>query len=156
MDLTDLGVYNVHFVMQMFGNDYATVSSSMDLTDEGVDRTTAITLTYPDGRMAQMLTTMATMRYTDVLIIGDKGMFRIEGSNHIDVMRLYDQDNQLVETYQRPADNGGFDFQLREAINLIEQGKIESDIVSLEDSLVVMRLMDTVRAQHGFKYPEEK
>src|SRR5699024_12790716 len=26
--LLDLGVYNVHFVMQMFGNDYATVSSS--------------------------------------------------------------------------------------------------------------------------------
>lgn len=154
--LLDLGVYNVHFVMQMFGNDYATISSSMDLTEEGVDRTTAITLTYPDGRMAQMLTTMATMRYTDVLIVGDKGMFRIDGSNHIDVMRLYDQENQLVETYQRPADNGGFDFQLREAIKLIEEGKIESDIVSLEDSMVVMRIMDTVRAQHGFKYPEEK
>lgn len=153
--LLDLGVYPIHFTLQMFGNDYQTMTSSMELTDLGVDRTTAITLTYEDGRMAQLLTSMSVMRYTDVIIVGDKGMFRIDGSNHIDVMRQYDASNQLVETFLRPEDVGGFDFQLREAIDLIEQGKVESSIVTHEDSLAVMRLMDAVRYEHGFKYPEE-
>lgn len=153
--LLDLGIYPVHFALQMFGNDYETVSSEMVLTDQGVDRHTMITLKYPDGKMAQLLSSMSTGSYAEATILGDNGLVKINGSNHIDEMTFYSKTMEVIERYQRPADAGGFDFELREAIGLIENGKIESTIVTHEDSLAAMRLLDTVRAQNHFIYPEE-
>ncbi|HFI0463859.1 TPA: Gfo/Idh/MocA family protein [Streptococcus suis] len=153
--LLDLGVYPIHFTLSLLGNDYDKVHSLITKTDQGVDLHTSILLSYPNGAQALIHSSMADGPYSHALVLGDKGRFEIDGTNHIETIRVYDLDNQLIGEYKRPNDFGGFEYQLEEAIRLIREGKVESTIVTHEDSLAVMRLCDTVRYDNQFYYPEE-
>jgi hypothetical protein len=55
-----------------------------------------------------------------------------------------------------PYEGGtGFQFEAMHVADCLRAGKTESDIVSLDDSLCVMHILDTLRAQIGLKYPME-
>jgi hypothetical protein len=53
-----------------------------------------------------------------------------------------------------PAGNG-YEFEAVEAMNCLRAGKLESDVMPLNETLAVMKTMDAVRAQWGLKYPME-
>jgi hypothetical protein len=40
-------------------------------------------------------------------------------------------------------------------MDCLREGKLESDIMPLDESLQIMRTMDAIRAQWGLKYPME-
>jgi predicted dehydrogenase len=54
-----------------------------------------------------------------------------------------------------PFPGYGYQFQLLEVSQCLRQGKTESSIMPLADSLSVMRTMDQLRAQWGLRYPGE-
>ena len=153
--LLDLGVYPIHFSLSILGNNYDSIQSKIIFSPTGVDRHTSITLTYPTGQMAQIFTSMGTGIHNDVTIMGTNGIIRLNSSNHIDQYRIYDAHNNLLNSYDRPFDEGGFEFELIETLNCIEQNLIESPIVTHQDSLAAMRVMDQVRYQNDFYYPGE-
>ena len=49
----------------------------------------------------------------------------------------------------------GYEFEAMEVMNCIRAGKLESDVIPLEESLSIMRTLDEVRAQWGHKFPSE-
>lgn len=154
--LLDLGVYPIHFVFSMLGNNYQKMDSQLTKNYLGVDLQTSIILTYPDGAQAYIHCSMSSGPYSHTCILGEKGRFEINGSNHIDQMIHYDNSNQVIKTYQRQDDLGGFEYELAATIELIGAGKVQSNRVTFEDSLAVMQLCDRVRYQHHFYYPEEQ
>ena len=50
----------------------------------------------------------------------------------------------------------GYEYEIREVMSRIEKGEKESEIIPLDESLEVIRTMDELRAQWGFKFPSEK
>jgi hypothetical protein len=46
-------------------------------------------------------------------------------------------------------------YEIAEFINLIEQGKKESDINSLDNSLATIEIIDEIRRQLGVHYPAD-
>ena len=46
-------------------------------------------------------------------------------------------------------------MKLRKLGNCLRAGKLESDILPLDESLGIMRTLDRIRAPWGFKYPTE-
>ncbi|MBF6625659.1 Gfo/Idh/MocA family oxidoreductase [Aerococcaceae bacterium zg-BR9] len=152
--LLDLGVYPVHYALSLFGNDYQSIQSTMTKTELGVDRHTAITLQYPDGKIAQLMCSMNAFEQSSK-ILGTNGRIETTGIHHIEEIRVYDKDNHCTQVLTRPDDIGGFEFELAETIKMIEEQNIESNIVTHEDSLAVMNVLDTVRQQHHFVYPDE-
>jgi predicted dehydrogenase len=53
-----------------------------------------------------------------------------------------------------PIPGKGMFWQADETARCIRDGKKESDILPVSETLLVMRIMDRVREQNGFKYPE--
>ncbi|MFK8242862.1 MULTISPECIES: Gfo/Idh/MocA family oxidoreductase [unclassified Facklamia] len=153
--LLDLGVYPVHYALSLFGNDYQSIQSTMMKTELGVDRHTAITLQYADGKIAQLMCSMNAFEQSSK-IYGTNGRIETTGIHHIEEIRVYDKENNCTQVIKRPNDIGGFEFELAETIKMIEEHKIESDIVTHADSLAVMQVLDTVRQQNDFIYPNEK
>ena len=49
----------------------------------------------------------------------------------------------------------GFEYELREAQDCVRAGKLHSDVITPEQTIAVMALMDTVRAQSGLRFPFE-
>ena len=50
--------------------------------------------------------------------------------------------------------SNGFENQVIEVINCLREGKLESDVMPLDESLSIMKTMDTIRFQWGLRYPE--
>ena len=59
--LLDLGVYALNFVSMVFGTDIERVTSTCVKTDTGVDAQNSITLTFKDGKIAVLHSSMLSM-----------------------------------------------------------------------------------------------
>jgi len=44
-------------------------------------------------------------------------------------------------------------WEADECARCVRDGKLESDVIPLDESLLIMQVMDAVREQNGFKYP---
>lgn len=53
------------------------------------------------------------------------------------------------------GDRGGLIYEANEARKCIRAGKIESELISHNDSLTIARIEDEIRKQIGVKYPED-
>jgi dihydrodiol dehydrogenase / D-xylose 1-dehydrogenase (NADP) len=54
-----------------------------------------------------------------------------------------------------PYTANGYNYEAAEVANCVRAGKLESDIMPLDESLSIMQTMDAIRAQWGMKYPME-
>jgi predicted dehydrogenase len=54
-----------------------------------------------------------------------------------------------------PFAGNGYQFEVMEVNRCLRDKRTESDIMSLDDSLEVLRLMDALRSQWGLVYPQE-
>ena len=50
--LLDVGVYTMTFASIAFGDDISSIDTSVIMTDTGVDAQSSVTLSYPDGKMS--------------------------------------------------------------------------------------------------------
>ena len=53
-------------------------------------------------------------------------------------------------------DKSPYYYEIKEFIDLIEQGKQESSVNSWDNSLATMEIMDEVRRQLGVRYPADE
>ncbi len=60
-----------------------------------------------------------------------------------------------VRTSVFPFSGNGYNYEAAEVNRCIKAGKLESDIMSLEDSLKVLKVLDQIRAKWGLRYPVE-
>jgi len=44
----------------------------------------------------------------------------------------------------------GYEYEAMEVMNCIREGKIESEIMPLDETLAIMETMDTMRVEWGF------
>jgi predicted dehydrogenase len=154
--LLDVGVYGLNFALMHFGNEIDRIESSVQLTETGVDGMETITILYRDGRMAVLTHGIYSRSDRQGIIYGDKGYMIVENINNPQSIRVYDSDDRLIESHQIPNQISGYEYEFREAIRCIEAGKLQSDWMSLEDSIELMKIMDGPRKQWGVQYPKEK
>ena len=50
----------------------------------------------------------------------------------------------------------GYEYEAIEVMDCIRAGKLESDVIPLDETLSIMQTLDTVRAQWGHKFPCEQ
>lgn len=62
---------------------------------------------------------------------------------------------ELAEMFEDDRASVGYAFEAEEVGRCLQAGLIESPVMTLDESLAIMKLLDTVRAQWGLKYPGE-
>ena len=50
----------------------------------------------------------------------------------------------------------GYTHEAEEAMRSLQQGRLESELVPLEGTLVTMRILDRIRKEIGLVYPADK
>ncbi len=50
----------------------------------------------------------------------------------------------------------GYEYEASAVMDCIAAGQTECRVMPLDETLAIMRTLDTVRAQWGFKYPFER
>ncbi len=151
--LLDLGVYALNFARMYFGTDIVRTVTNCHLGPEGMDMMESISLSYADGKMANLQAGCLTLNDRQGIISGTDGYIRVDNINcpeRIDVYRNY----ELVQTILRPEDMvNGYEYQVMECRRCIEAGLTESPMMPHEETLSIMRQMDALRQEWGVKYP---
>ena len=154
--LLDVGVYGLNFALMHFEDDIERIESSVQLTSAGVDAMETITIFYWDGRMAVLTHSIYCRSDRKGIIHGDKGYIVVENINNPQSVSVYDADDNLLEYYEVPKQISGYEYEFREAVRCIREGKTEADSMPLERTILVMEIMDSLRKNWGVIYPQER
>lgn len=154
--LLDVGVYGLNFALMHFGEDIERIESSVKFTDTGVDGMETITLFYKDNRMVNLTHGLYSRSDRKGIIYGDKGYIVVENINNPNAIKVYDTDDKLIKEVEIPSQISGYEYEILECKKCLEEGRIESYSMPLEQSIKMLEVADKVREIWGLKYPFEK
>jgi predicted dehydrogenase len=153
--LLDAGVYPLSLVSMAFGGKKPeTLTSLMHRGETGVDEAVSALLSYGGPRIASVSAAISTAAVNDGWIYGTQGRIHLPDF-------VFSHSASLIlpgkYTYRYEGDfvSNGYNYEVEEAMRCIRAGKLESETMSLSESLVIMQTMDRIRAQNGFVYPGE-
>lgn len=152
--LLDIGVYNIGFACMMLGYNPKEVFSTAVMGGAGTDELSGIILRYENGAIAQLTTAIQTEIPVLGCVYGTKGRIIIpefKNPKRIEVILQNGPGFTKEQTYQ----STGFEYEIREAEHCVARGKTQSDIMTAEQSIAVMRIMDRVRSIWGMKFSFE-
>jgi len=154
--LLDAGIYPLSLISMVFnGKRPADIKSQLSFGKSGVDEQGVIILSYGEHKLAVAASANRTAMANDVWIYGSQGKIHIPyfvwGRS---AKLLIDGKDEYF--YQPEFISNGYNYEAQEVMNCIREGKIESPVMSWNESLILMETMDTVRSQWNFRYPCEE
>ena len=151
--LLDLGVYCISLTQMLLGAPDEIIAAA-EFTQSGVDANTSMIFTYINGAHALLNTTLLINTPTTGTIIGTKGRIEIHGSFYSPTsIRI--TSSKGSQEYPNKYLGHGLREQALVFERIVEDSKLESDLMTHKDSLQVMEIMDEVRKQIGLIYPFE-
>jgi predicted dehydrogenase len=152
--LLDLAVYPFTWAFGVLGMPSG-VHAVGTRTRDGVDGTHALTLTYPDGAVAQLLGTLEAHATRTATIGGTRGTLR----TFAPLTRPEGFMVMIGDVHRREEVGLGsapYAWMLREVTRCVQQGLRESPTMPLADTVATLRLFDAARAQLGVSYPNDE
>jgi len=151
--LLDLGIYPVSFAWDVLGAP-AEILATAQLGETGADTDVAISVRHASGGVSSLLTSMRGAGANAAQIVGTKGRIEIDGVFYAPTsFRVFDLDGALVEEFRTEIKGRGMQFQALYAERLIAESRIDSDLLSIEESVAIMGTLDEIRRQIGVVYP---
>jgi predicted dehydrogenase len=152
--LLDVGVYPVSLAYFLLGEP-ATVEGMAHFGETGVDEESTALLGYGSGAQAILTMALRLESPQEAFILGTEGSIWIPRgwwkSERI-VVRHKGRGEGVIDF---PGPANGFICQAEELMELVRDGRTESSMMPLADSLAVMRIMDRIREHWGLRYPME-
>ncbi|MCQ2213504.1 MAG: Gfo/Idh/MocA family oxidoreductase [Bacteroidaceae bacterium] len=151
--LLDLGVYSLNFARMYFGTDIVKTVTNCILGPTGMDMQESMSLTYANGRMANLQSGALCLNDRQGIISGTEGYIRVDNINCPELIEVY-RNYELVERIERPADMvTGYEYQVMECKRCMDEGLLESPMMPHEETISIMQQMDDMRKEWGVKYP---
>jgi dihydrodiol dehydrogenase / D-xylose 1-dehydrogenase (NADP) len=153
--LLDVGVYPVSYVIHLIGRMPDQVVGSAFLGSSGIDEINSITMKYKEGILASISSAITANTGNEAVIIGDRGRIVVPNFWTAESAEAYDSSGKLIDTFLHPFTSNGYVYEAEEVNRCIREGKKQSDILPLSDTLDIMKLLDDIRADWGLAYPSE-
>ncbi len=152
--LLDLGVYVVSFAQMLLGAP-DTVRATGSLFPTGVDAEAALLLGYDDGRSAALLTSLRCPLPGSARVLGTEGWIDVLPRFHHPTTIVLHRDGAEPETVTRPKTGGGYAHEVAEVVACLAQGRTESAVMPLADSLAVQRVLQQAADALGVAHAEQ-
>jgi dihydrodiol dehydrogenase / D-xylose 1-dehydrogenase (NADP) len=149
--LLDAGIYPVSFASMVYGTQPAEIRSLSHIGETGVDEQFSLLFGYPEGKLAALSGAVRTKLINDAWIMGTEGYI------HVPEFLFARSASLLVngkekETYEPEFIATGYNYEAAEAMRCLREGRTESSVMPLDETVGIMRTLDTVRAQWGLEY----
>ncbi|QTM98216.1 oxidoreductase [Sediminibacillus dalangtanensis] len=151
--LMDIGVYCIYPMVTLFGGPERVTASSLML-ESGVDGQGSAIFDYPEFNGAVMYSKIADS-YLPSEIQGEKGSILVDNINTPTRVEIKYKDGTNEDVSRPQVENGMF-YEAEAFVELIKQGKTESDICTLERSLETSRVLEEIRKQSGVHFPADE
>jgi predicted dehydrogenase len=152
--LLDVGIYAISFARMIMKNAPVEVYSMADMGKTGVDEQAAIILRYGAERMAMLMCGTRVTTKHDACVYGTDG-YAIVHHPFWHGTKLTVKKGDDEQTLEIPYDGNGYTHEAREVMTCVRAGKLESDVMPLDETHSIMKTLDWVRSQWNLEYPWE-
>ena len=152
--LLDVGVYVVSFAYWVTGRNPVSVLSQAHIGETGVDEQATILFRYEDGALARLACGIRTNTQHRAAVYGTEGWIEFPTSfwnGTTAVLHVGDEEQR----FERPHMANGYEYEAIEVSRCLAEGKVESEIMPLDETLRIMRTLDVIRGQWNLVYPFE-
>ena len=156
--MMDIGVYTIYPMVVLFGRPNK-ISASGVVLSTGTDGQGAVNFEY-EGMNATVLYSKIANSSLPTEIEGEDGNFMLDKINQIN--RVTWQARPVASSGKGPltpvedisavTDKDEYYYEVAEFINLVQAGKLESEVNSHENSLITIEIIDEVRRQLGVSF----
>lgn len=152
--LLDIGIYLINFTILCLGDNYKKVSGICSKReDTGSDIQENITIEYENGILASLYVTTLTNTDKRAFVYFEKGYIEVDDVNWPTMLSLYDSNKDLIRNIKEENLISGYEFEVLEAKNCIDNNLIESKYMMQKDTLLVLKIMDSLRKDWNIIYP---
>jgi predicted dehydrogenase len=149
--LLDLGIYPLSIATAIMG-PARQVQALAEMSETGVDAQTGFTLLHEGGGMSLCSCSLLAKTPDALTVSGPLGRVRMDAMFHCSrslTITLADGTSRMVPT---PYLGNGYVHEAIEASRCVREGLLESPRMTLDDTLALMCMLDTIRAQIGLRY----
>jgi predicted dehydrogenase len=151
--LLDIGVYTIYPMVVLFGRPQSVKAVGIKLSS-GVDGEGCVVFRYPTMDAAVLYSKIADSSLPTE-IQGEDGSIILDRINIISKVELRHRGG-ATEELTTPAAKHEYFYEVKEFIDVVQSGKLESTVNSWENSLITMEIMDEVRRQIEVVYPADE
>lgn len=148
--ILDVGIYPIFLAVSILGKPNA-IKAFAKLNEQGTDNACNMIFDY-DNAMASLTSSLVANQEVEATIFGTEGSICLNNRFHeptsISIFKKYEE----VERIEFEEKGNGMQYQAVEVQNCIKAGKIQSDLMSWNDSLLLHEVMDAVRHESGVLY----
>ena len=154
--LLDAGIYPISFANMIAGAP-TDVEAMANIGSTDVDEQTFCLFGYESGAIASVSASVRALVEVRAEIIGSEGKIivpRFIGATSAELQQFKERET-IQKSFPYP-DGQGFEFQIQEVVDCMRQGKLESAVMPLDETISIMRTMDTIREKVGLVYTNDK
>ncbi len=150
--ILDLGVYPISFVCSFLGSSPEEIHTFSHIGRSQVDYDDSIILKYKNA-VGVTFCGFDFENENKAIIVGEKGRI-VMGNWFFSTAEttLFDDMGNPLEKQTFPHLFNGYEYEIAEVNKRLREGKLQSDIVPLSDTLDIMRIMETCLNQAGVKF----
>ncbi|MEO0796838.1 MAG: Gfo/Idh/MocA family oxidoreductase [Verrucomicrobiota bacterium] len=154
--LLDLGIYPLSFAsMAVNGQKPIALATEVVIGETGVDVDSVQLFRYPKNRTAILRCSFIKRTPNTASITGSLGSIQLSPTFiGTDTVTLETDEETLVRRFPCP-ENEGFKYEIEHVVNCIHEGKLESPVMPLKETLAIAETMDELRVNWGLSYPDE-
>ncbi len=152
--MMDVGVYCLQLASMVFGKQPSEIVSQVALGSTGVDELSATIFKYSDYELATITTAIRLSTPQEARIMGSKGYIALADWWHPSELTVA-LSGQAPETLTFENEGNGFNYEAAAVGDCIRSGRIECDVMPLDETLAIMDTMDRIRGKWGLRYPGE-
>ena len=158
----DIGIYTIYPMVALFGRPDS-IDAQGVLLSSGVDGQGAVNFGY-DGMNATVIYSKIANSFLPTEIEGEAGNLLLD---HIHIAGKVDfipriptgqgkSQKAVRKTMGAELDKSEYYYEIKEFIDLVLEGRKESSVNTLENSLVTIEIIDEIRRQLGVRFPADK
>jgi len=153
--LLDLGIYPLSFTTMLLGFPNE-IHGQAQISQSGIDELNSMTLIYDNNIIAQLMSSMVINKPREAFVMGSKGYIKVHDLFLCPDTMTLAINGRSPETHTFPYLDNGYPHEVEEVHACLRAGKLESDLMPLDETQRMMALMDSLRAQWGVPYPGEE
>ncbi len=153
--LLDLGVYPISFAWDILGEPVS-VAASARLGETGADTEVATIMAHASGALSTTLSASRAAGPNAASVIGTEARIDIARVWYTPTsFRVTAPDGTVLEDFASDITGRGMQYQAIAAERYLAEGRIDSDVLPIDETVAIMGTLDEVRALIGVRYPSE-
>lgn len=147
--LFDLVIYPLMYTCALMGYKPQNINALAVIGGDDIDIMDSIQLLYEDGAFASITSGVSHEHQISLYIQGTEGRILIQNEFFFQAQHvvLEDWNGQPKETFEGTFQISGYEYEAIEAMECIAQGKTQSDLIPMEDTIAILELLEECKTK---------